>query len=68
MKYKHKCTTCNKQATKKFKGRWFCDDCCKEVKRHKKIRFVWAEKFLFSIGKNTKVYTDVPVKLKEKKR
>ena len=35
MKYVHKCPTCNKQATRKYKNVYFCDTCAKEMRKHK---------------------------------
>lgn len=62
MKYKHKCICCGKKAEKKFRGKYFCNDCEREVRRSK-TNIIWVEKHIFSIG-NVKIYVDRPVKLK----
>ena len=66
MKWNHKCACCDKRATKKWKNIWFCETCYKDVKRHKKAKFVWQEKHVMSIG-NLKIFVDVPVKLKNQR-
>ncbi|MCR4907327.1 MAG: hypothetical protein K5985_00730 [Lachnospiraceae bacterium] len=33
MKYQNKCVVCLKEATKKYRGRTFCDACYKKAKR-----------------------------------
>ncbi len=35
MKYQNKCIKCQRKATRKYRGRYFCDDCYKKVKRRR---------------------------------
>ena len=35
MKYRNKCIVCGREAAKKYRGRFFCDDCYKKAKRAK---------------------------------
>lgn len=62
MKFNHKCVCCSRKATVKFRGRHFCDDCAKEVRRSG-IDKVWAEQLVFSIG-DMGIYRHYQVKLK----
>lgn len=67
MKYNKKCPCCNRMATQKFRGIYFCDDCLKivkkEIKEHK-INGVFGEKLIGSFGQGCPVYTDIIIPFK----
>ena len=64
MKYMHKCTCCHRKATgRKYKGRYFCDDCKKRVRKDKP-KYVWTDKLVYTLGPGCAIYSDYPVKLK----
>lgn len=67
MKFIHKCPCCRKNATKKFRGVYFCDDCLKEIRkanRVKEVKGVYGEKLVGSFGQGCAIYRDIIIPLK----
>lgn len=62
MKYQHKCPSCNREASKKYKGVYFCDTCAKNM-RKQKATAVFKEVPLFSLNAGIVVYGYSVVKL-----
>lgn len=62
MKY-NKCLCCSKRATVKFRGRYFCENCAREVRRSKR-NYVWVDTLVYSLGQGSGIYAWYPVKLK----
>lgn len=62
MKFKRKCPTCHKKATKRIGKLDFCDDCAKQVRKHRS-KIVVEEKYLFSIASDCKIYRDTFIKV-----
>jgi predicted amidophosphoribosyltransferase len=67
MKYEEKCPCCNRKATKKFRGVYFCENCVKDIRKAnkiKKVKGVYGSIPVFSLGQGCTVYRDVLIKLK----
>lgn len=63
MKYT-KCLCCRRKATKKFRGRYFCDDCLKSVRRDRKCNAILTDRLVLSLGQGCGIYRHYFVKLK----
>lgn len=59
MKYVQKCPCCKRLATRKYRGVWFCESCCKELRRPaggskgKRQNFFVTERLVFSFGRGS---------------
>ena len=65
MKFTNKCPVCNRLATRRFRGRHFCDD-CQRIVRRKKVDVVYREVLVLANvlgGKGFQIYADIPLKL-----
>lgn len=62
MKYKHKCPTCNRQATHKYKSVYFCDTCAKAL-RKQKATAVFKDVLVGSLGQGCGIYSYSVIKL-----
>ena len=67
MKYQHKCPGCNRLATRRFRGRWFCEN-CQRIARRIRPDFVFQERLVWAApgehGKNGfLIYKDIPLPL-----
>ena len=58
MKYNHKCV-CRRNATKKYRGCYLCNDCLKEIKRTKHCKGVLYDRLIGSLGQVFPVYRDI---------
>lgn len=63
MKY-IKCTTCHRKASRKYRGRHFCNDCLKRVRRDPRRNNVWTDKLVYTLGPGSAIYRTYIVKLK----
>ena len=62
MKYIHKCPSCNREATTKYRGVYFCNSCAK-YHRKNKTKVVAKEVLLVSLEHGGGIYGYTSVKL-----
>lgn len=67
MKFPNKCPGCNRMATRRFRGRRFCEDCQRVVRRDHPTA-VYQERLVFSFPRQNGerafgVYRDIPLPL-----
>ena len=62
VKYGRKCPTCNRMASKRIGKLDFCDDCAKQVRKHKS-KYVVGERYVFEMAPQMRVYRDIFIKV-----
>ena len=68
MKFKNKCPICNRLATRRFRGRRFCEDCQRVVRRMRPA-FVYRGELAYSFPRQigecaSGIYRDIPLPLR----